>query len=622
MPKAHPKNDFGDRQVLMVLLSAVVIFGYIGRLFYLQIISDEYTRKAERNAFYYRIQYPARGAIFDRNDKLVVYNEPVYDIMVTMHDLSQFDTIAFCNLLGVNKTFFDARLAAVTDRKVNPGYTRYAPQLLLSQVTPEYAGRFQEQLFRFPGFSVRQRYTRHFTMPNAAHILGYLGECNRNELEADSTLSVGDYIGKSGVEKSYEKVLRGQKGYEVLLRDARGRLQGRYNNGLNDIPGEPGKNINLSIDMDLQAFGERLMRGKLGAIVAIEPSTGEILAMVSSPGYDPSRLTGKDLPENYRILQTAIGKPLFNRATMGTYPPGSTFKAAQGAMFLSEGVINLSTRFPCYHGYPPLHNKPACHGHSSPLGIQFAIATSCNSFFCWGLRNMIDDRNRYSSAQEAFTHWKDHMVDLGFGYCLGIDLPGEKRGYIPNSDVYDKIYKGRWNSSTIISVAIGQGEVTVTPLQIANLAATVANRGYYYKPHIVKRIQGGTLDSIYLTPHVTTIDRSAWQVIADGMADAVKVGTCRGADFAPGKIVVCGKTGTAQNPHGKDHSAFMGFAPKDNPRIAVAVYVENGGFGAVYGVPIGRLMIEYYLRNGELSPSGEAVARVMEERQIAYGQTI
>lgn len=621
MPKALHKSNLKDRPVLMLLLATLIIFGYIARLFYLQIVSNEYTDKAKRNAFYYRVQYPARGAIFDRNGKLVVYNEPAYDIMVTMHDAGDFDTTAFCSLLGIDRDYLRSRFVDLVDRKKNPGYTPYAPQPIVSQLTPEYAGRFQEQLFRFPGFSVRQRSTRRYTTPNAAHILGYLGECSRNELEADSALSVGDYVGKSGVEMSYEKELRGKKGYEVLLRDARGRIQGKYNNGLDDVPNEAGKNIDLSIDIDLQVFGEKLMSGKRGAIVAIEPSTGQVLALVSSPGFDPLLLSGKNLSDNYRILQTSVDKPLINRAIMGTYPPGSTFKAAQGAMLLGEGIITPDTHFPCYRGYPPLHNKPACHGHASPLSIQFAIATSCNAFFCWGLRSMIDDRSRFPSTQIAFTRWKDDMVDFGFGYRLGIDLPGERRGYIPNSEVFDKIYKKHWNSSTIISVAIGQGEVTATPLQIANLAATVANRGYYYKPHIVRNIQGGSIDTAYLHRHVTSINRTAWNTIADGMQDAVLMGTCRGANFAPGEIVVCGKTGTAQNPHGRDHSAFMGFAPKDNPRIAIAVYVENGGFGATNGVPIGRLMMEYYLKKGELSPYSQALAAEIEKRRIAYGQS-
>ena len=425
-------------------------------------------------------------------------------------------------------------------------------------------------------------------------------------------------MGRSGVERTYEEVLRGVKGEEIFYRDARGRIQGRLDAGAHDRAPVAGRDLTLSIDAGLQELGERMMRGKRGAIVAIEPETGEILALVTAPNYDPELLAGKSKGENHRMLEETFGKPLLNRAIQGNYPPGSTFKPAQGAIFLEEGSINPSMALSCYHGYPPLGNRPKCHSHPSPISLIPALATSCNAYFCWGLHFMLDDRKRYPSAAVALEHWKQRIVSLGYGYRLGVDLVGEKRGYIPNSGVYDKVYKGRWNASSIISIAIGQGEVLATPLQIANLAAIIANRGYYIRPHVVHSIKGMPLDTMYRNHQPTGISREHWEYIVAGMAGAVTGGTCRGANFAPGEIEVCGKTGTAENPHGKDHSAFIGFAPRTQPKIAVSVYVENGGFGAQFGVPIGRVMMEYYLRGGKLSGSGEAIASSMEHRTISY----
>lgn len=619
MLEDNQKGDlYRSRSWLMIGLSCALFIIFIARLFYLQVLNHEYKWKANANAFYRKAIYPERGAIFDRKDELLVYNEPAYDIMVTTKEVQPFDTLALSQMLAIDEARIRERFLFIKDRDRNPGYSPYMPQLLLPQLNIKEAGCFQEQLFRFPGFSVRRRSVRKYRFANAALILGYMSECDRKELAADSMLTVGDYVGKNGVEKTYEPHLRGKKGYEILLRDAVGKIQGKYNQGLEDIPEEAGKNIHLSIDVALQAFGEELMKGKRGAVVAIEPQTGEILALVSSPGFDPAMLSGKELGANFRFLQTQSDKPLFNRAIMGTYPPGSTFKPAQAAMLLHRGVITTSTYYSCHGGYPLLGGKPGCHAHASPLNVTGAIATSCNSFFSWGLHYLIDDRKRSPSVQEAFDEWKDDMVTMGYGYRLGIDLPGEKRGYIPNSSVYDKIYKKRWNSSTIISIAIGQGEVSATPLQMANFAAITANRGNYFKPHVVRAIQDMPLDTVYTNKRETGISPKDWEIVIEGMARAVTGGTCHMANFAPGEIEVCGKTGTAENPQGKDHSAFIGFAPRYNPQIAVAVYVENGGFGAVLGVPIGRLMMEYYLRNGALSPYSEEIAAGMKEKKVIY----
>lgn len=496
----------------------------------------------------------------------------------------------------------------IKNRRLNPGYSSYTPQVFMNQLSAQECGMLQEKLYKFPGFYVQNRTIREYLYPNAALLLGNVGEVNQKDIEKDSYYVAGDNAGRTGVESSYEKYLRGEKGVEVLLRDAHGRIKGRYEEGKLDVAPVSGKNLKLSIDIELQAYGEKLMQNKLGGIVMIEPESGEVLCMVSSPTYDPNLLVGRIRGKNYNKLQKDPLKPLFNRPLMAQYPPGSTFKPTQGLIFLQEGVITPETKFTCAHGYTFRGGKPACHGHPSPLPLVGALATSCNSFFPWGLHYMLDDRSRYPSVQQAFDVWKDYMVSMGYGYRLGIDLPGEKRGYIPNSKVYDKIYRGRWNSSTIISIAIGQGEILATPLQICNLAATIANRGYYITPHVVKEIQDTPLDTLYTQRRYTKADVKYYSYIAEGMRGAV-IGTaygatCRGANLPD--IEVCGKTGTAENPHGKDHSIFMGFAPYDKPKVAIAVFVENAGFGATYAVPIGRLMIEKYLR-GKILPESQAI---------------
>ena len=425
----------------------------------------------------------------------------------------------------------------------------------------------------------------------------------------------GDFIGKMGVERSYEKQLRGEKGMEVLLRDVHGRIKGRYMNGAFDSQPEPGHNLKLGIDINLQALGERLMQGKIGSIVAIEPATGEILCMVSSPSYDPRLMVGRDRGKNHKMLSKDPRKPLLNRAISGQYPPGSTFKPTQALTFLQEGLITAGTQFPCHHGFRYGRFFQRCHGHASPISLIPALATSCNAYFSQGFFRMMSARRRYGNVQNAMTRWKDYMVSMGYGYALGTDLPGERRGMIPNAAYYDKHYGRRWNGITVVSDAIGQGEVNATPLQIANLAATIANRGYFITPHVVSKIEGGEIDSLYRTKRYTMVERKYYEYIVAGMRRAVLNGTCRAANL-PG-VEVCGKTGTAENK-GHDHSAFIGFAPMDSPRIAIAVYVENGGFGAHFGVPIGSLMIEQYL-NGKLSEESEKKAETFQNKHISYG---
>ncbi|MEG1728256.1 MAG: penicillin-binding protein 2 [Bacteroidaceae bacterium] len=611
--------DLEKRKYVIGAVAIAIVFIYMVRLFTLQIMSDDYKRNADSNAFLKKIQYPSRGLISDRNGKLLVYNEPAYNIMVIMTEQRGVDTLAFCNALGITKDFYIKRMLEIKDGSKNLGYSRYTQQVFLSQIPAQEFSSFQEKLFKFKGFYVEKRSIRHYAYNNAAHVLGDVGEVSPSDIEKaeDKYYQSGDYVGKLGVERSYEKELRGEKGIEILLRDVHGRIKGHYLDGSFDRRPVPGKNLTLGLDAELQKLGEYLMNGKIGTIVAIEPKTGEVLCMVSSPSYNPAIMVGRNRGKNQVRLGKNPWKPLLNRTIMGQYPPGSTFKATQALTYLQEGIVSPSTQFPCYHGFNYGRLHVGCHSHSSPVSLVPAIATSCNSYFCWGLFRMLSAR-KYGSVQKALTRWKDYMVSMGFGYRLGIDLPGEKRGMIPNAAYYDKAYKGSWNGLTVISISIGQGEVNLTPLQITNLAATIANRGTYIVPHVVRNIENGTLDSIYRYPKRTMVDPIWYRKVIEGMRSAVLNGTCKAANL-PG-IEVCGKTGTAQN-HGHDHSIFMGFAPMNSPKIAISVYVENGGFGAVYGVPIGALMMEKYI-NGKLSASSQLKAESFHKRAISYGDKV
>lgn len=595
------------RYVIGGFVTLLVII-YCIRLFQLQIGDDKYKDSAISNAFLRRVIYPARGLIYDRNGELVVFNQPAYDVMLIPKDVGKdIDSAALCEVLGITREELRSKWEEMRDPHRNPGYSAYTPQKLISHLSQEDFGRLQEKLNLFPGFFIQKRTVRQYNTSGSANILGNIREVSAEDVARDEYYRAGDYTGDLGVEKSYEEALRGRKGVEILMKDAHGRIKGKYEEGRHDIAPLSGRNLTLSIDLELQEYGERLMQGKIGAIVAIEPESGEILCLVSSPGYDPSLLVGKERGKNYSRLVMDHYKPLYDRAIQGAYPPGSTFKPTQGLIFLQEGIVTTSTMYPCYHGYVN-GLKVGCHGHASPISLKPALQTSCNAYFCWGFKNMIDKRGTRPSEQ--FEKWKKYIVEMGYGYKLGVDLPGESRGFIPNSEFYSKSFRGaNWRANSIISVSIGQGEVLATPLQIANLCATIANRGWYRIPHVVKSISDSIIDKKYEEKHHPSIRREHYNTIAEGMRMAVLGGTCRGANL-PG-IEVCGKTGTAQNPHGRDHSAFIGFAPYNKPKIAVAVYVENAGFGAAYGVPIGSLIMEKYL-NGEISAGRKGI----EERML------
>ena len=610
--------ELDKRRLVIGGVAIFIVTVYLIRLFTLQLLSDDYKKNADSNAFLKKIEYPSRGAITDRHGRLLVYNQPAYDIMVVMNEeKGRLDTMEFCNALGITKEYFIKRMNDIKDRNKNPGYSRFTEQVFMSQLSDKEFSVFQEKIFRFPGFYVQKRSIRQYQYPYAAHVLGDVAEVSKSDVKNSDYYQPGDYIGKLGIERSYEEQLRGEKGVQILLRDAHGRVQGNYQDGKFDRRPVAGKNLTLSIDIKLQELGERLLEGKIGSIVAIEPSTGEVLCMVSSPTYDPRIMVGRQRGKNHLALSRNVWKPLLNRAIMGQYPPGSTFKTTQGLTYMTEGIIDEHTLYPCARGFNYRGLHVGCHPHGAPTNLVQALCTSCNSYFCWGLFHMIGNRRRYRNVQEAMNTWRDYMVSMGFGYKLGVDLPGEKRGLIPNAAFYDKAYKGSWNGLTVISISIGQGEVNLTPLQIANLCATIANRGYYYVPHVVRKVQGEQLDTLYRRKHYTKASRKAYEYVVQGMRASVVGGTCHAANRAD--YLVCGKTGTAQN-RGQDHSVFMGFAPMDNPKIAIAVYVENGGFGATYGVPIGSLMMEQYI-NGKLSPMSEAQASVYQSRRIAYGKS-
>ncbi len=589
------KDRFANRKyfiMALVLLAAIIL---IVRLFYIQIIDKTYRVSAANNALRPVTQYPARGLVYDRNGNLIVYNQAAYDLLVIPVHTSAFDTARFNDILGITPEDFRARMKAAVS------YSRRAPSVFMKMISSETYAVLQEELYRFPGFYVQARTLRKYTKPVAAHLLGYVGEVDNKLIAKDKYYRSGDYIGVSGIEKSYEEQLRGRKGVNIFLVDVHNNIKGLYAEGRYDTVAVPGTNLWSTIDLDLQEYGERLMQNKTGSIVAIEPSTGEILALVSSPTYDPSLLVGRVRSENFSMLQGDTVKPLFDRALMASYPPGSTFKIMNGLIGLQENVIRPTSLFSCSNGYHAGSLTVGCHSHASPLNLQQAVAQSCNAWFCNAFRNILENP-AYGSVQDAFDKWREYLVAFGFGNKMGIDLPNELSGNIPTRSYYDRYYgKDRWKALTVISLAIGQGEIGATPLQMANMAAVIANRGSFYIPHVIKKIgDDGAPSPLYTQKYITGISPENFVPVIEGMEGAVNGGpgsTARGARLD--SIIICGKTGTAQNPHGKDHSIFVAFAPKDDPKIAIAVYVENAGFGSTFAAPIASLLIEKYL-TGEI----------------------
>lgn len=609
--------ELEKRRFVIGGLFLVILLIYISRLFYLQVIEGKYKEMANDNAFLTRTIYPARGQIFDRNGKLLVTNEPAYDLVVTMRSVKNLDTLDFCKTLNITKEIFDQRMKEIKDRSKNPGYSSYTQQTFATQLSGQDYGALQTRLYKYEGFEIRPRTIRQYKVAIAPHILGNIREVNMKDIKRDPYYQRGDYTGDLGVEKSYEPYLRGSKGKQILLRDAHGRIKGNFEDGRYDVSPVPGRDLTLSIDADLQAYAESLMVNKVGAMVAIQPSTGEILCMVSSPTFDPRLLVGRQRGRNYKGLEANPYKPLFDRAVSASYPPGSTFKPTQGLIGLQDGAITPQTVLHCNGGFRMGNFRMGCHDGAAAWTIVPAIATSCNGYFGWCLVNILNNK-KYKTIQDSFTAWKDYMVSMGYGYKLGVDVPGETRGFIPNAAYYNKGFRTeKWKPINVISISIGQGEILATPLQIANLAATIANRGHYYVPHVIHEIQDTLIPDTFKIQQRTMIDPKWYDWIVDGMRMAAVSGTVRRTgNMDPEGIVLCGKTGTAQNPHGTDHSVFMGFAPQNNPEIAVCCYVENGGFGATYGVPIGTLVIEKYL-NGKISDR-----RKYLEESMLHGSTM
>lgn len=580
----------GEGMARMRVLQAVVlvIFGVIAlRLAYIQLFDRRYVELAKANALRHVVEYPTRGEVFDRNGEFLVQSRECYDLMVVYSEIDKagFDTTRLCSVLGLPREKLERELAAARR------WPR-AARLVMNFIPKEDKLRFDEGNFR--GFYTVYRTVRQYPRKVGGNLLGYVGEVNADMIRRNPSYKPGDYVGMSGVESAYELLLRGRKGVRIQEVDTHGAIKGSYMNGMYDTLPESGKYLVSTIDARLQLFAEELMAGKVGAAVAIEPSTGEILMMVSSPTYDPDQMVGRERSKHYAEMVRNKRRPMFNRAVRAKYPPGSTFKLVQGLIGLQEGVLKPSDRHICNQGYSAGRLKMRCHAHPSPLDLRFAVSTSCNAYFCYVFRDILDNP-KYGSVKEGFDVWRKYVESFGFGRKLGSDFLGEGNGYVPDRAYYDRVYRGSWNSLTVLSLSIGQGELGCTPLQMANLAAIIANRGYYYIPHIVKEIEGqDSLDRRFYERHYTMVEPKYFEPIVEGMWRGVHVdGTSRMARLDGWDV--CGKTGTAQNPHGRDHSTFLSFAPKDNPKIAISVYVENGGFGATTALPIASLLEEYYL---------------------------
>ena len=609
-------NQLSDRKVIIIGVFILVGLAYIARLFYIQVIDDTYKLDARNQAFRYTTEFPIRGYIYDRNNKLLVYNEAAYDLMVLPKNVKGIDTMEFCSLLNITKEQFLKKMKKAVQAPNSPR----KESVFEKQLSPKDYASLQEVLYRFSGFFVQSRTLRKYPKKIAAHMLGYIGEADKRTTIKDPYYNEGDYLGISGIEKSYEKVLRGKKGMHIIMKDVNNRDMGSYMNGLYDTIAIPGKPLTTTIDADLQEYAELLMQNKIGSVVAIDPSTGEILAIVTSPTYDPNLFVGRARNKNFSELsKDSIGKPLFNRSTMASYPPGSTFKLVMSLIGLNEGVLTAQTRYPCARGYPPLGGRPKCHPHASPMDLEGAIGTSCNSYFSYVFKSVIEDK-KYHNTYKAYGNWRDIAISFCLGTKTGSDLANELRGNVPSIGYYDKIFgKGSWKASTVISLGIGQNELGITPLQNANLVAIIANKGWYYTPHIVKAINGNPNDTIldrFKVKHYTMIkDTAIYNVVIAGMAKAVEAGTASSLKIEG--IPYCAKTGTAQNS-GKDHSVFVCFAPRDNPKIAIGILIENAGFGATYAGPIARLMMEKYLKGKITRPDLEK--RMLEADLIHKGK--
>ncbi|MBR1872922.1 MAG: penicillin-binding protein 2 [Bacteroidales bacterium] len=593
---------------LLIGLGAVALI-LLGRIFTIQIIDDKYKINASNNSMLYDIIYPTRGVIYDRNGKILVGNKVAYDIMVTPKEVQPFDTLMLADILSVEPSFIKEKMAEYERNRSRIGWQS---MVMLKQLPAESYMRFAEVQYKFPGFKGQVRSIRDYPFNAGGNLLGHVSEVDQNYIRKHpGEYRPGDYAGKTGIESAREKDLRGEKGYHIYLRNSKGQIESSYKDGQMDKEAVPGKDVITTIDAELQHFGQMLMQGKAGSVVAIEPSTGEILTLVSSPGIDVDKLA--EINKWYNTLVSDPYRPMNNRAVQGVYPPGSVFKLVNGLIGLQEGTLQPGSLFPCAHGYTLGDHRPGCHGHKSPINLDEAIMMSCNSYFTFALRDILENR-KYGDIGAALDKWNEYVQSFGFGHKLGSDFPSETGGSIPSSRTYNRLYgKGWWKFATIKSISIGQGEVTVTPLQIANLAATVANRGWYIVPHIIKESPGVEIEDRFKERQYTMVDTTQFRKVVHGMWMAVNGGPGSGGtatSVAVSGLDICGKTGTAQNPRGADNSVFICFAPKDNPRIAVAAYIENAGFGATWAAPIASLIVEKYLTGETRRPEMER--RVLE----------
>lgn len=590
-------------RILFVALGVIII----SRLFSLQVFDDKYKMLANDQAIYRKIIYPARGVILDRKGKTLMYNNVTYDLLLTPNKISKdMDTAFFCNIMGMSKDDFVKAVAKVVNKN---GSQRQG--VFLAQLSEEQNGRMQENLYLFPGFEMNERTTRSYPRPVGAQIFGYIAEISPKMLDQPrySSYKQGDYVGITGLENVYEEVLRGQRGVQYLVRDVLNRTRDEYKKGELDTPAVGGKALELYLDGDLQAYAEQLMKGKIGSAIAIDPKTGGILAMVSAPTYDPNLLSGADRSKNISALFADYTTPMFNRAIQAMYPPGSTFKPLTALIGLDVGAITPAYGYPCAGGYYACGRRIGCthSGGGHAANLRLALANSCNSYFCNVFRLTVDDKEKFKNVKEGVQEWHDYLYNFGLDHPLGIDITGEKGGYVPDSTYFNKTYAGQWNSCTMVFVGMGQGELQMTPMQMANVMCIIANRGYYYTPHFVKSIGGNTKDTMlakYFKKHeVTHIPSDYYQAVADGMEDVVVKGTGKVAQLP--NVAVCGKTGTVENYaliNGKkqkldNHSVFVCFAPKDDPKIAIAVVVQNSGYGATWAGPVASLMMEKYLND-------------------------
>ena len=589
MQNSNPKRFFIIQNV--VIAAAVILVLKVASL---QLFDTSYSQQADARTLERKVLYPSRGLIYDRTGKLLVYNNPIYDITALYNKIDpEMDTSQFCDLLRIEP----ARFVSLLDKSWGQRYSKAVPFTFEKQVDPRVFASFQEHMYEFPGFSSVLRNVRGYRFPNAAHVLGYISEVDQNTLDSYAgEYTQGDYIGTSGIEKQYEPDLKGSKGVSYVLKDNLGRELSNTKLGKLDSAATSGTDIQLSLDIELQAYGELLFKGKKGSAVAIDPSTGEILAMVSSPTYDPEALTiHQGRSRAFTELMNDTLNPFFDRSVMAAYAPGSIFKPVLALIAMQEGVLKPNRHIFCDGAYYYRHFSYGCHEHPQAENLAIGLAHSCNSYFFQTFRDIME-KEGFTRADRGLRTLNGYLEAFGLGNRLGVDLPQEKKGFLPDSEFYDDLYgKNVWRSTYILSLGIGQGELQLTTLQMANLAAIIANRGYYYTPHLIGRYVNDLrlIPDEYRTRHEVPIDAEYFEPVVEGMSMAVKWGTATTA-YHP-DIEICGKTGTSQNPHGKDHSVFFAFAPKDDPKIAIAVYVENAGWGGTYAAPMATLMIEKYL---------------------------